>query len=130
MTTVHTLKCWAPYFDAIADGLKTFEMRRNDRDYRVGDTLELVRCYEDPPHDPTPDGSSLRFRVTYMTMFGCKDGFVCMAIQRNSWSDVEAAERDLKEAIESDEAGIEAVLDAAFHVIKHYQRATGRKETT
>lgn len=37
----HDLKCHPHFFAAIAEGKKTFEIRRNDRDYRVGDTLTL-----------------------------------------------------------------------------------------
>ncbi len=37
----HELKTWRSYFHAIADGTKTFEIRRDDRGFRVGDTLRL-----------------------------------------------------------------------------------------
>ena len=38
---LHELKVWPPYFDALADGSKTFEVRKNDRGFKVGDTLRL-----------------------------------------------------------------------------------------
>jgi hypothetical protein len=37
----HELKTWHIYFQAIWDGLRLFEYRKNDRDYRVGDILWL-----------------------------------------------------------------------------------------
>ena len=37
----HKLKCWPSYFEAIKSGTKTFEIRRNDRDFAVGDRLIL-----------------------------------------------------------------------------------------
>lgn len=37
----HELKTWQSYFHSIADGTKTFEIRRDDRGFRVGDTLRL-----------------------------------------------------------------------------------------
>jgi hypothetical protein len=39
--TRHQLKTWPDYFSAVIDGTKTFELRINDRDYKVGDVLEL-----------------------------------------------------------------------------------------
>ena len=37
----HDLKIWPEYFKAVVEGNKTFEIRKNDRDYKVGDTLNL-----------------------------------------------------------------------------------------
>ena len=39
--THHELKCHPHFFAAIVEGKKTFEIRRNDRRYRVGDTFTL-----------------------------------------------------------------------------------------
>ena len=41
MTTIHVLKCWPQYYRAIESGEKTWEIRKNDRDYHVGDILHL-----------------------------------------------------------------------------------------
>lgn len=37
----HILKVIPPYFDALLDGTKTFEVRANDRAYQCGDRLIL-----------------------------------------------------------------------------------------
>lgn len=37
----HVLKSAPRYFDAIFRGVRTHELRRNDRNYQVGDVLEL-----------------------------------------------------------------------------------------
>ena len=37
----HELKTWPEYFRRVIANQKTFELRRNDRDFRVGDTLYL-----------------------------------------------------------------------------------------
>lgn len=38
---IHPLKTWPRFYKALADGSKTFEVRKNDRDFQVGDVLEL-----------------------------------------------------------------------------------------
>jgi hypothetical protein len=48
MTQAHELKCWPDSFEAIAGGFKAFELRKDDRGYRVGDYL-LLREW-----NPTP----------------------------------------------------------------------------
>lgn len=57
------LKTWPEYFDAVASGAKTFEIRYNDRDYQVGDTLVLHR-YDPAKKEYT--GESITRNVTYV----------------------------------------------------------------
>lgn len=38
---IHQLKCWTVFFDAQITGDKPFEVRKADRDYRVGDFIAL-----------------------------------------------------------------------------------------
>lgn len=44
---LHELKILPEYYDAVANGIKTFEIRKNDRNYKVGDTLRLREFDED-----------------------------------------------------------------------------------
>jgi len=39
----HELKTLPKYFKAVLSGQKTFEVRKDDRDYQVGDTLILQK---------------------------------------------------------------------------------------
>lgn len=39
----HELRSWPGPFDAVKEGRKTFELRTDDRSYRVGDRLHLRR---------------------------------------------------------------------------------------
>lgn len=41
MSTSHELKSWPRFFNPIITGDRQHELRRNDRDYRVGDRLVL-----------------------------------------------------------------------------------------
>jgi hypothetical protein len=80
---IHELKTWTAYYEAISEGRKTFEIRKDDRDFRVGDVLRLR------DFDPTKDaytGAQLDVVVTYITdakNLGClESGYVCMSIRR------------------------------------------------
>lgn len=37
--TTHTLKIQKQYADAVSNGTKTFEIRKNDRNFKVGDKI-------------------------------------------------------------------------------------------
>lgn len=41
MTDTHELKIWPEFFDKLQSGEKTCELRKDDRDYKVGDLLRL-----------------------------------------------------------------------------------------
>lgn len=61
----HNVKSWPHLFEATRRGIKTHEMRKiKDRDYRVGDTLNLL---EFDPTSETFSGRNLLVRITYIT---------------------------------------------------------------
>ena len=64
---IHELKCWPEPFQAIWEGKKTYELRKNDRDFQVGDFLQLE---EYNPASGQYSGRCLRVRVTYLTSNG------------------------------------------------------------
>ena len=74
----HELKTAPQYFREIADGNKPFEVRRNDRDYQVGDILKL-REYDDGEYS----GREICAEVTYILNDPeyCRDGYVVMGIK-------------------------------------------------
>jgi ribosomal protein S17 len=43
----HKLKTWPGYFDAMLKREKMFEVRKNDRNFKVGDTLKLMEWNPD-----------------------------------------------------------------------------------
>lgn len=80
----HELKCWAEYFEAVLTGRKSFEIRKNDRDFRVGDTLWLREWVL--PADPTCQDTyytdrECRRTVSYITDFGQWQGRVVMGLE-------------------------------------------------
>lgn len=78
----HILKILPKYFAEINVGNKTFEVRKNDRGYKVGDILLL--CEWIPEHEVFT-GSSIRKEVTYIlhgnSFEGLDEDYVVMAIR-------------------------------------------------
>ncbi len=64
MSKTHELKCWPDPFDAMWRGVKPFEIRVNDRDFQVGDTLHLKEWV---PDRAEYTGRFIYTKVTYMT---------------------------------------------------------------
>lgn len=58
---IHDIKCAAMYFEDKLSGIKLFELRKNDRDYKVGDTLHEME-YQDGEYT----GRDLYEEVIYM----------------------------------------------------------------
>jgi ASC-1-like (ASCH) protein len=75
----HRLKIWPEYFEAVLSGKKTFEIRKNDRDYQVSDVL-LLQEYNPKTNEYT--GRELLVEVTYITDFGQPDNQVVMSIAK------------------------------------------------
>jgi len=77
--TRHYLKTVNPYFQDVADDIKTFEVRYNDRDFQVGDVLNLMEFI--PPETIT--GREIRANVTYMLDDEkyCKQGYVVLGVE-------------------------------------------------
>lgn len=80
MGEVHNLKTWTPFFKDAKNGLKQFEVRKNDRNYQVGDTLILE---EFNPNTEKYTGAWTPKLVIYKfddTRF-VKEGYVILGLQ-------------------------------------------------
>ena len=73
---VHHIKLGASFFEEVERGEKTFELRKNDRDYKKGDILEMMEF-----KDGKNTGRTVRVLVTYiLTEFtGLEEGYCIMA---------------------------------------------------
>lgn len=79
MSRVHELKTWPLYFGAVKSGRKTFELRRDDRNFTVGDELQLR---EWDPETGRYTGDEVRVVVTYRTIAFMPSGYVALGIAR------------------------------------------------
>ena len=74
----HYIRLAATYYDDVKAGIKTFELRKNDRDYRTGDILEMNEFA-----DGRNTGRVIRCRVIYMLeeYTGLTDGYCILGIK-------------------------------------------------
>lgn len=69
---IHELKCLTSYFLRLKDGSKKFEIRENDRNFKIGDQLILKefipKDYWDPeePKEDEYTGEILHREITYV----------------------------------------------------------------
>ena len=100
----HSLKTWPEYFKAVKSGDKTFEIRKDDRQFMVGDIIELleyepcklcggtlkIRDYIDWVYcDCTTfknpggryTGRKIQKTITYITSFNQKPGYVVIGFK-------------------------------------------------
>jgi len=80
----HELKTWPEYFNAVADGSKPFEVRKNDRDFYVGDRLWLR---EYCPARMLYTGNSVTRTITYLLIggdFGIEEGHCVLGLSREA----------------------------------------------
>ena len=75
----HELKIWPMYYERVKNGSKTFEVRKNDRNFQMGDTVTLKEF--DPeatnPTDSTvpkgyTDSKPLEFKIGYVHVLDSK----------------------------------------------------------
>ncbi|GGG27697.1 ASCH/PUA domain-containing protein [Hymenobacter glacieicola] len=76
----HELKVWPACFAAVVSGAKPFDVRLNDRDYRVGDAL-LLREYE--PESEQYSGRTTERWISYLLQggsFGVEEGWCVLGL--------------------------------------------------
>lgn len=90
---LHELKILPQYFEPVIDGNKTFEIRKDDREYAVGDLL-LLKEYKDDNFT----GHAILQEVTYITNFNQEPGYVVMGIKEPDFDILEHHFRHTKKA--------------------------------
>jgi hypothetical protein len=79
----HELKTWPSYYAAVLDGSKTFEVRFNDRDFAVGDELDLHEWQPRGAGQGSYTSRRLLRRVTYVMhggQFGLAQGWCILGL--------------------------------------------------
>lgn len=75
---LHLLKIKDEYYKEVLNGSKSFEIRKNDRDFKTGDHIRFT----DLDCNPRPG----EWRITYVLkdcpQYGLKDGYAILSIVR------------------------------------------------
>lgn len=87
---IHELKTYPEYFSMVFSGSKKFEVRKDDRGFRIGDELLLREFvpkgyYEDGLNDDNYTGRILHRRIDYILkggQFGIEAGYVVLGISK------------------------------------------------
>jgi hypothetical protein len=80
---IHELKIGKPYFEAIVDGRKTFELRYNDRGYNTGDIIKftVMDGIYDCTYNYTKNNICINYKITYLISGSwLKENFVAFSI--------------------------------------------------
>lgn len=75
---IHELKILPEFFEAVTSGRKQFEIRKNDRGFKVGDQL-ILKEYDIWESEFT--GDSYKAEITYITDYAQQDGYVVLGIR-------------------------------------------------
>lgn len=70
----HALKTWPEYYREVVNGNKTFELRKDDRDFKSGDTV-ILQGYD--PEVRKYTGEETKFKIGFVyrgSEFGLKKG--------------------------------------------------------
>ena len=71
----HTLKIEKKYFNEILRRVKSFEIRRNDRNFKAGDFLTLQEI-----NDGKYTGSTIECRIGFVCDYAQKENYVVFSI--------------------------------------------------
>ncbi len=103
----HRLKCWPEFYDAVRSGRKTFEVRRDDRDFREGDDVVLDEW--DPKTERYTGRPLIRRAIGYVARGACiPDGYCVFALA------TPAPQQPAREATEEEEPDCAACDDYDF----------------
>ena len=80
--TIHELKINDSFFEAVCSGAKPFEIRKNDRNFKVGDVLVLREITPNHAGMNEPyTGRMKAVEVTFKTDYVQKDDYVVLGIK-------------------------------------------------
>lgn len=122
--TVHQIRCAAMFFEDKLKGIKAFELRKNDRNYKVGDIIEEMEF-----KDGRNTGRAIREEIIYMLedYTGLEEGYCILGtrILKDEYEQLRDIGNEVMEALK------ESMKDAAIReeIKKMLEEAEAGKDT-
>lgn len=76
----HELKILPEYYQPVVDGIKTFEIRKNDRNYQVGDML-ILREWDVSGYTGREVIKHIQYIYEGNNMYGLKIGYCILGLK-------------------------------------------------
>ena len=76
----HYLKCETEYYQAVERGFKTFELRKNDRDYNVHDIIHLNEVVDGVETGRTLQQKEIVY-ILHGGKYGLEDGYCILQMK-------------------------------------------------
>ncbi|MFK9853585.1 DUF3850 domain-containing protein [Klebsiella pneumoniae] len=118
----HDIKIYPEFFSAVCTGVKRAELRKNDRDYRVGDTLHLM---ETPRGSCHQTGEFINVKITHIADVGeWMPGYVLLSVelQERRKADSEPVAEVLSNRPGNDTSTIDRALPVGTQLYRHAQQ--------
>ncbi|SMD38415.1 protein of unknown function [Bacillus sp. JKS001846] len=77
-TMLHNLKINKVFFTPVLEQIKTFEIRKNDRDFHIGDEV-ILNEWDDEKQQYT--GRNVKVEILYITDYEQKDNYVVFSFK-------------------------------------------------
>lgn len=93
---LHFVKIYEMYADDVLNGRKTFEVRKNDRDYREGDKI-IFTVVDNMGENEVPHAlTGIVYEITYVIedVLGLQEGYAVLGIRRDDPVEDAAAPND------------------------------------
>lgn len=105
---IHQIRLASQYFDDVCSGKKSFEFRKNDRNYKVGDIIEMTEF-----KDGKNTGRMVRVIVTYFLdgFTGMEDDYCILATALINEDGEELQRVDVKQIIAGLRANADGYID-------------------
>ncbi|EPK4124019.1 DUF3850 domain-containing protein [Klebsiella pneumoniae] len=118
----HDIKIYPEFFSAVCTGVKRAELRKNDRDYRVGDTHHLM---ETPRGSCHQTGEFINVKITHIADVGeWMPGYVLLSVelQERRKADSEPVAEVLSNRPGNDTSTIDRALPVGTQLYRHAQQ--------